>query len=488
MMLANVTTTEFIDVLESLEPALVIDLDGTLIRTDLLHESVLKLASASPIALLALPFWLSQGKALMKRRIAERVTPDLTTLPYNQDLLAWLREQREAGRHIVLCTASDRHYAQGVADHLGLFDEVIASDGVLNISAERKAATLQARFGPQGFDYAGNSRDDLPVWRQARQAIVVDASSAVRAAAGREARVEREHSYPKPGWRAWLRALRLHQWVKNLLILLPLAGAFQLGDAALLLPVLLAFLAFSLCASSVYIVNDLIDLDSDRAHPRKRLRPFAAGELSIAQGLGVALLLLLASAGLASTGRPALQLCLATYFATTLAYTFFLKRRVLIDCITLGGLYTLRIVAGLAAAGLPYSFWLLAFSLFLFLSLAFVKRYSELLALQRLGRVDARGRGYLASDLPLVQSMGTAAGFSAVLLLALYINGDTAMRNYSHTEVLWLTVPVLLYWISRMWMQAQRGHMHDDPVLFASRDRYSLICAGLFIGLLMAAR
>jgi 4-hydroxybenzoate polyprenyltransferase len=274
--------------------------------------------------------------------------------------------------------------------------------------------------------------------------------------------------------------------LKNLLVLLPLAGSFQFTNPLLLQQALLAFLAFGLCASSVYIINDLMDLESDRLHPRKKLRPFASGELSVGSGMAFAAVLLTLSVALGMTGRPAFLGWLAVYFAVTLAYTFFLKRRVLVDCITLGGLYTLRIVAGLAAVGLPPSFWLLAFSLFLFLSLAFVKRYSELAASAKLGRQDAHGRGYLTSDLPLVQSMGVSAGFGAVLLLALYINGDAVLKLYSHPEFLWLTIPILLYWISRMWMQAQRGNMHDDPVVFAVRDRYSLVCAVLFAATLWA--
>ena len=467
---------------------LVVDLDGTLIRTDLLHESLLKLLGQAPQLVALLPAWLTAGKAAFKSRIADRVSIEAASLPYNEQVLELIHQARAAGRKVVLCTASDERYAELVAKHLGLFDEVIASNGVINVSAQRKANLLLDRFGDKGFDYAGNSRDDLAVWRHARHSIVVNAPDAVLAQARREMQVQSEIARPKAGLRPWIKAMRLHQWLKNLLVLLPLAGSAQFANMALVQQALVAFLAFGLCASSVYLLNDLMDLESDRAHPRKKLRPFASGALPPLAGLAFSALLLVLAVGLAVTVRPAFVAWLGVYFAITLAYTFFLKRRVLVDCITLGGLYTLRIVAGLAAVNLPGSFWLLAFSLFLFLSLAFVKRYSELRLIAHLGRSDAQGRGYLASDLPLVQMMGIAAGFNAVLLLALYINGDTVLKLYSRPEVLWLTVPILLYWISRMWMQAQRGHMDDDPVVFALRDRYSLACAALFAGVLWAAR
>jgi len=467
---------------------LVIDLDGTLILADLLHESSLKLLRQQPQWALAIPLWLASGKAHLKRQIASRVALEVHSLPYNEAVLAWIRRERDSGRRVVLCTASDLRYAQQVADHLGLFDEVIASDGIDNLSAQHKARLLVERFGDAGFDYAGNSQDDVAVWQRSRLAIVVNASDGVRAQARRSATVDREIERTRTGPRDWLRAMRVHQWLKNLLVLVPLAGAYRLADLPLLLQALMAFLAFGLCASAVYIINDLMDLESDRAHPRKKLRAFASGRLSVPAGLALAAVLLSASLAIALTGRPAFLLWLGVYFALTLAYSFGLKSRVIVDCLALGALYTLRIIAGCAAVGLAMSFWLLAFSLFLFLSLAFVKRFSELSLVAKLGRSDARGRGYLVSDLPLVQAMGVTAGFSAVLVLALYINGDTASHTYARPESLWLTIPILLYWISRMWMQAQRGNMHDDPVVFALRDSYSLACAGLFGLALWVAR
>jgi 4-hydroxybenzoate polyprenyltransferase len=468
-------------------PPLVVDLDGTLIRSDLLHESTLKLLRSGPHLILALPLWLASGKARLKREIASRVSLDVASLPYDESVVEWIRGERASGRQVVLCTASDATYARMVADHLGLFDDVIASDGQTNVSASRKAATLAERYGEGGFDYVGNSRDDVPVWEKARKAILVGASPGVRTHARAVFHVEREFERPARGPWLWLRAMRLQQWVKNVLIFLPLLGAHQLLNGALWTKALLAFLAFGLCASSVYLINDLMDLESDRRHPRKRGRPFASGALSPLVGVGLAVVALISGFTIAAAVTPAFVGWLAVYFGLTLAYTFFLKRRVVIDCLVLGGLYTLRIVAGGAAVGIPVSFWLLAFSLFLFFSLASVKRYSELMIMSKQGREDAHGRGYLTGDLSLVQTMGVASGFVAVMLIALYINGDTVTRLYDRPEVLWLTIPIVLYWIGRIWMHAHRGNIDDDPLLFAVRDRYSLACGVLFVALMWAA-
>lgn len=469
------------------EPPLVVDLDGTLLCGDLLQESALRLLATAPLQVLRLPGWLAQGKAHLKRQIAQRAEVDVTTLPYDDRVLALIDAERARGRRVVLCTASDETYAQAVAAHLGRFDEVLASDGRTNLSARRKALKLMERFGEKGFDYAGNSRDDLPVWAAARRALVVSAPPAVARAAQRVATVERELP-PAPGQaRAWLRALRLHQWMKNVLVLLPLLGAHRLHEGPLLVLALAAFLAFGLCASSVYIVNDLMDLPSDRRHPRKRKRPFAAGQLLPSQGLVVAGTLLVAAFALAAAVGPAFAAWLGVYFAVTLAYTFWLKRKLLLDAMTLAGLYTLRVIGGAAAVGLVPSFWLLAFSMFLFLSLAYVKRYSELLVMLDEGRDTAAGRAYETQDLALVQMLGVAAGFSAALVLALYLNSDRVLKLYPTPEAMWLAPPLLLYWISRMWLRAHRRQMDDDPLVYALRDRTSLFCGALFLGVMALA-
>ncbi|MFN9030646.1 MAG: UbiA family prenyltransferase [Betaproteobacteria bacterium] len=475
------------DAKDMLDVPLVVDLDGTLLRTDLLHESTLMLLRSNPLSVLKLPAWLAAGKAHLKREIAQRVSLDFSGMPYHEELVEWLRSERARGRRLVLATASDEKLAQAVAVHLPLFDEVLASDGKTNNASERKAAALVERYGERGFDYVGNSSADLAVWERSRRAVLVSAPASIRRAAAQRAQVDREFGAAPAGLKAWIKALRLHQWMKNLLLFLPLLGSHQIFDVGLLVTAFVAFIAFGLCASSVYVVNDLMDLESDRHHPRKRLRPFAAGVLSPLTGVVVAGLLLVASFAIAAWVAPAFFAWLGVYFVITVAYTFWLKRKEIVDALSLAGLYTLRIIAGGAAVGLPASFWLLAFSLFLFLSLAFVKRYSELQVMLSQGRDEAKGRGYRTSDLPLIQTMGVVSGFAAVMVLALYINGESVLLLYKRPEMMWLTVPILLYWITRVWLKTHRGLMHDDPVLFAMKDKISILAGLAFLSVLWMA-
>ncbi len=466
---------------------LVVDLDGTLLLTDMLHESSLQLVREAPWKALALPVWLAGGKAALKRRIAQQVEVPVAHLPYNQPLVTWLREQRATGRRVVLCTASDQALADAIAAHLGCFDAVMASDGATNLAGPAKADALVRAFGERGFDYAGNSRADLPVWRAARAAIVVNASASVARRAEAQGNVQRSFPPASAGLSVWRKALRLHQWMKNLLLFVPLMAAHRLGDGAAWTQLLMAFLAFGLCASSVYLANDLLDLESDRQHPRKRLRPFAAGTLPAWKGVALVPVLAGSSLALAWATAPAFLAWLLVYFATTWAYSLALKRWVLVDCVALAVLYTLRLVAGAAAIAQPLSFWLIACSGFLFLSLAFVKRYAELLVQQAAGKTQVHGRGYLTSDAPIVQSLGVAAGYTSVVVLALYLNSDAVMTMYRAPGLVWATVPVLAFWVSWMWLRAARGEMHDDPLVFAFKDRASIVAGAVFVLALVAA-
>ncbi len=465
---------------------LCVDLDGTLTPIDTLHESLFTLARVRPQALLGAPLALLRGKAAFKAQVAREATPDVETLPLNQELLVWLREQKAAGRRLVLATASDRSVADRVAARLELFDEVIASDGQDNLAGAGKREALVARFGERGFDYVGNSAPDLVVWSAAAGAVVVG-SAALARQAGQRCELLRHFQTSPAGLKTWIRAARLHQWVKNLLVLAPAVLAHELGNAQVLQASLLAFLSFGLCASSVYLFNDLFDLSSDRRHARKRLRPFAAGAIPAAHGVGVGLLLLAASVALGALVNLYFLLALAAYYLFTWLYSVRLKRYALVDVMMLAGLYTMRVIAGSAATLILPSFWLLGMCVFLFLSLGTVKRYAELDGALADGKFGAHGRGYWPEDLDLLRSLGTSAGYSAVVVLALYVNSDASSDLYRHPEVLWLLCPMLLFWVSRVWMLTGRRHMHDDPIVFAIRDRISLAIAAMMGAVVLVA-
>jgi 4-hydroxybenzoate polyprenyltransferase/phosphoserine phosphatase len=461
-------------------PPIVVDLDGTLIRTDMLHESALRVMRDKPLHLLRIPYWLTRGKAFLKSRLASQTDFDPASLPYNQDVLAWLRVQRDAGRRLILCTASDRTIAEPIAEYVGLFDEVMASEGTANLAGRNKAAALEERFGRGGYDYVGNSSADLHVWQSARRAIVVNASERLAREAAKVCEVEQEFPSPALGLGIVRRVLRAHQWMKNVLLFVPLLAAHDVFNAESWIALVLAFISFSLCASTVYIANDLFDLESDRAHPRKRARPFASGAVPAWVGVAVAPVLFAVSLLIGRLVGTAFLGWLLVYFVVTCVYSWRLKKLVLVDCLTLAVLYTLRIIAGGAAAGLPMSFWLLAFSLFLFLSLAFVKRYAELQLQSSLGKEKVHGRGYGTADAPLIQMLGINTGVAAVVVLALYLNSDAIMAQYRKPELVMGAVPVVLFWISWIWLQTHRGNMHDDPVVFAVKDKVSLIAGVVF--------
>jgi 4-hydroxybenzoate polyprenyltransferase len=446
----------------------------------MLHESALQLFRTAPLRTLQIPFWLQQGKAVLKQQLAERTQFDAASLPYDEDVLAWLRQQRTAGRRIILCTASDQSIARAIAAHCGCFDEVMASDGVVNLEGRHKAQALVQRFGRGGFDYVGNSRADVPVWQQARRAVVVGGNPSILASARASCEVEQVFPSERPGFTTWRRALRVHQWAKNVLLFVALFAAHRVTEIQAWGQLLLAFAAFSLCASSVYIANDLMDLESDRQHPRKRARPFASGAIPAWVGVALVPVLALASLALSLLVGKMFVLWLSAYFLLTWAYSWWLKRVALVDCLTLASLYTLRVVAGAAAAGLALSFWLLAFSGFLFMSLAFVKRYTELQVQQAAGKDKAHGRGYVTSDAPLIQILGVTSGYVAVVVLAMYLNSDAVVLLYKNPYLAWFAVPVIAYWISWLWLCAHRGEMHDDPLVFALFDKPSLVAGALF--------
>lgn len=477
----------------SVRSTLVVDLDGTLIKTDLLAETASRFLIEQPFRFFKLLVWLAEGKGALKSRLAESTSIDVASLPYNEELLSWLRTEKAQGRRIVLATASHRLLAEQVAVHLDLFDEVLATDGITNLKASAKRDALVSRYGEQGFDYVGNDWPDVPVWQSAAKAHVVSSSASL---------IEKTRSHGNLGVLmgdgkpplavALLRAMRPHQWMKNLLVFIPLLAAHQYMQVASVMQALLAFVVFGLTASSVYLLNDLVDVADDRHHARKRNRPLASGNLSLLHGWAAWPVLLLFAFLLAGPlgGLPwRFMASLALYFVLTMVYSLRLKQVPIVDVLTLAGLYTLRIIAGAAAIAVPLSFWLLSFSMFVFLSLAFIKRYSELRSAREAGKVGIlRGRGYDPQDLELVSSLGGSAGYTAVLVLALYIQDAHTVSLYATPTIIWLACPLLLYWISRAWLIAHRGNMHDDPIVFALKDRVSWAIVALFATVFVLAK
>jgi 4-hydroxybenzoate polyprenyltransferase len=456
-----------------------VDLDGTLTLTDTLHESVLVLVSRKPLMLFFLPFWLIRGLAYFKLKVAENCVLDVTTLPYNLSFISWLKEQKIHGKKIVLCTAANKRVAQAVSDYLGFFDDVIASNEYINLKGSKKRIALLEKYGERGYDYAGNSCVDIKVWASAAQAIVVNASDSVQKKASQVGSIYQIFSLPGVRVSEWIRAVRLHQWLKNLLLFVPLLAAHKFDNIQSLISLVIAFFSFSLCASAIYIINDLFDLKSDRSHPRKRYRPFASGRLSIASGLVIAILLIILSIGFGFLVGVDFLFVLSLYLLLTVLYSLVLKRLVLVDCLILAALYTVRIIAGAVAVSVSLSFWLLAFSTFIFLSLALVKRYAELVVQAQEGKNTSQGRGYLVSDTTLLQTLGVSSGYISVLVIALYVRSEEVVALYSQPIAIWLLLPILLFWISWIWLKAARGEMHDDPIVFAVQDKVSLLVVAL---------
>jgi len=456
------------------ELPLCVDLDGTLVRTDTLLESILTLLREKPIYLFMLPLWLVRGKAWFKHQIAKRVALDVESLPYHKPLLELLRRERANGRRLVLVSACDQALAQRVAEHVACFDAVYASHGRTNLKGREKLGVLLAQFGSGRFVYVGNSAADLSVWQQAGSAVVINPSSKVRRAIERgNLRVDQVVDDRPSRLLSFAKAVRIVQWSKNILLFVPLALAHRFTDPQRILHVACAFLAFSLCASAVYLLNDLLDLQADRRHAAKRNRAFAAGDLPLGLGLlMVPVLVALAGLPVAALRGPFI-FWLLMYLLLTLAYLFWLKRLVLLDVIVLATLYTLRVLAGAAAAEVPISEWFAAFSLFFFLNLALVKRYCELRDLRLDGGEEIAGRGYRSVDLEFLQGLGSSSAYLSCLVLALYINSPEVRELYSRPNALWLLIPLIVYWSSRVWLLANRGEMHEDPVVFTLTDKVS---------------
>jgi len=452
---------------------LCVDLDGTLLKTDTFWESVMLLIKHHPLQACVAPFWLLQGKAYLKEKVAENVILDVAELPYYQPLLDFLGDAEKKGRPLVLVTGAHSRIARAVQGHLGIFGEVLGSEAGVNLTGKNKARVLVQKYGEKGFDYIGNSRVDLDVWSHARNAILVNVPRGVLRQAGSTVEIEHVFDDRPPLWRAFLKAVRPHQWLKNILIFVPVITSHGLGDTFIVQQALLAFVGFSLVTSSVYLLNDLLDLPADRRHPRKRFRSLASGDLPIPIAVFATPVLIAAGIVVSFLLPPMFHFILLLYFLTTFAYSFYLKQIVIVDVLVLAGLYTVRILAGHAATGIPHSLWLLLFSMFFFFSLALIKRYSELESFKREQRTEVLGRGYVIGDREQIGILGSASGYIAALILALYITSDSVIPLYGRPYMLWLLIPLMIYWISRIWLLAHRGKVHDDPVIFALKDPVS---------------
>lgn len=460
----------------------VVDLDGTLVNTDMLVENLFLFLRLHPLRFFEIFLWLFRGKAHFKRCLADVVVPDVDRLPYNRELLTWLEQLRAEGASLILATASDLRIARKIADHLGLFDDVLGTESI-NLSSGNKREALIQRFGVQGYEYVGNSAADQAVWETASIIHVANPERGVLTAARKIGAVDMIFENRPPYFRTLIKALRIHQWAKNLLLFVPLLASHRIMEIQLLLNGLLAFIAFGACASSVYLLNDLLDLPDDRQHPSKCKRPLAAGSLSIFHALILIPVLLLVAFVMALWLLP-IQFAgvLAAYYILTLTYSLWLKRVVMLDVVTLAMLYTVRVVAGAAAMSLAATFWILTFCMFIFLSLAFVKRYTELCDARQKGDSEKpSGRGYYPADFELLASLGGASGYISVMVLALYINDASSSALYHSQEWMWAACPLLLFWLSRVWLLAHRGQMHDDPIIFALRDKVSRWTGAAFI-------
>jgi 4-hydroxybenzoate polyprenyltransferase len=465
---------------------LVVDLDGTLTPTDTLVESIVALVRQSPLNLLRLPSWVLKGRAAFKEATSARSAIAFDHLPYDETFLSYLREEKAKGREIILATAAHQSVAQGVSDHLGLFDRVIATHADKNLKGKAKLEAIREAVG-EPFVYAGDSRADLPIWEASKAAVLVGASPSTAEAVRRDVPIEREFSRPRAGFGVWVRALRVHQWLKNLLLFVPLMTAFALLEPGKLIYTAIGFLGFSFMASATYIVNDLLDLENDRVHLRKRTRPFASGAMPIQHGLILAGASLTLGLALSLMVSPAFLGMLFVYLVMTSLYSWVLKEHVLMDVVMLALLYTVRILAGTVASGVPTSAWLLAFSVFIFLSLALVKRCAELVSLAQNQMEAPKGRDYRVGDLVVLWPLGIGTAVSAVVVFGLFISAPETQKSYATPELLWLVAIALIYWLARLWVKTSRGDMDDDPIVYAIMDFGSRVTVAAMIAVMLVA-
>lgn len=453
------------------------DLDHTVVSTDTFVEQLVTLVLRRPWLMLLVCGWLVRGRGYCKGRIAALAATPPENWPVRPETLERIHADRAEGRTAVLATAAHWRVAEPLAAHLGCFDAILASDDRENLKSQRKAAaiaTLAREEDWQGYSYAGDSLADLAAWQAADEVVVVNPTPSLLQRLRRLKKPLSIVGVSETGWAALLEACRPHQWAKNLLLFMPMVLAHRF-DMPAARGATIAFVVFSLCASGVYILNDIGDVAADRQHPRKRLRPVASGRLTISAGLRLAAFLSAAGLGLSAAFLPLRFLGLMLlYLGANLAYSITLKQVPVLDVLMLACMYALRLEAGAEAAGVRLSDWCLTFSLFFFTSLAFAKRFTELRRLQASGDSVPAGRGYEVGDIRLLEMLGSASGYVSVLVLALYMNSDQMRTLYGGSRLLWLVCPLVLYFITRLWLLANRGQLDEDPVVFALEDRTSL--------------
>lgn len=460
---------------------LYVDLDQTLIAADVSLENWLSFAKQGIGPVLLLCWWLLRGRAFAKAMVARRVRINPATLPYREEVVEIVRSARADGRRVILASGSHHRHVVHVARHLGLFDRAVGTKGRQNLKGRAKLAWI-ARDAGGPFDYIGDSRADRPIWSSACEGLTLGHDP-------RQAHVASVHRRRVPRWRALLKAMRPHQWAKNALVCVPLATSGLWSEPLAILQSGLAVLLFSVTASGVYLINDILDIEADRAHRVKCRRPIASGALPIpiAISMGGALFTLpIVIAGLTLGG--AFTAVLGTYLVLTTAYSLRLKQVMSLDVIVLACLYTIRIFAGSVAVSAPVSSWLLTFAIFFFLSLAYLKRYTELASNNQAPDRLVKGRGYVGGDIEVVMMSGIASGIVSILVLALFIKSASPTFRSGTPDLLWGLCLVLLYWLNRIWMMARRGQVSGDPIAFAITDRRSIVLGVISLLLVLAAQ
>ncbi len=476
---------EVINVVSNPKIPLVIDLDGTLVLTDTLQESIALFLKKNPLLnIFLLLRWFLMGKAKFKELISKQVELEVETLPYNQYFLDFLKEESKKGRKLILCTGAHETIAKNVARYLNIFDEVFSTSSATNLSGENKLNCLTKRFGKEDFIYAGNSHDDIIIWRKAKEIIAVNASNTVLKKLRKIKKTFINFEKKKPSLLTWVKLFRIHQWSKNILIFFPLIAAQQYFNLENMLLLTLAFIIFGICASSTYLINDVFDIKNDRLHHNKRYRPFAAGNIPISFSL-IALLILPCAILLASLISKNFMFLMMLYILITFCYSFYFKSIPIVDCLVLASLYTIRVVGGAIVLSSSLSFWLLAFSAMFFFSLSLLKRYAEISRLVELGKKSLFGRGYELEDMHLILNMGISSGYGSIIIMMLYLNSPEIIKLHNYNEFAWLTIPVLLFWMSYIWLQAHRNKIADDPVIFSMRDLKSILSGIAFFAFML---